>query len=77
MTYAVGSLVRARGREWVVMPESETDFLVLKPLGGDGEIAGVHPELEIVESARFGLPDPQAVGFRLLRYASQGCSTKR
>jgi len=62
MTYSVGSLVKARGREWVVMPESEADFLVLKPLGGDGEIAGVHPELEIVESAHFGLPDPGAVG---------------
>lgn len=62
MTYSVGSLVRARGREWVVMPESEADFLVLKPLGGDGEIAGVHPEIETVESAYFGLPDPEAVG---------------
>ena len=27
MTFAVGSLVRARGREWVVLPESEEDLL--------------------------------------------------
>ena len=25
MTFAVGSLVRARGREWVVLPESAWD----------------------------------------------------
>lgn len=62
MTYSVGSLVKARGREWVVMPESGADFLVLRPLGGDGEIAGVHAEVEVVESAHFGLPDPEAVG---------------
>ena len=28
MTYAVGSLVRARGREWVVLPDSVEDLLV-------------------------------------------------
>ena len=43
MTYAVGSLVKARGREWVVLPESEADFLLLRPLAGsDDEIAGLH-----------------------------------
>ena len=43
MSFAVGSLVRARGREWVVLPESDDDLLVLRPLGGtDDEIAG-HP----------------------------------
>src|SRR5699024_6708899 len=31
-TYAPGSLVSARGREWVVLPESATDMLVLRPL---------------------------------------------
>jgi hypothetical protein len=35
-TYAPGSLVTARGREWVVLPESEADMLVLRPLGGGG-----------------------------------------
>ena len=43
MTYAVGSLVKARGREWVVLPESEEDLLVLRPLGGtEDEVAGVY-----------------------------------
>lgn len=42
MSYAVGALVRARGREWVVLPESQEDLLVLRPLGGsDAETAGV------------------------------------
>jgi hypothetical protein len=27
MAFAVGSLVKARGREWVVLPESAEDFL--------------------------------------------------
>ena len=39
MSYAVGSLVKARGREWVVLPESDADMLVLRPLGGtDDEV---------------------------------------
>ena len=34
-TYEVGALVNARGREWVVLPQSKApDFLVLRPLGG-------------------------------------------
>lgn len=57
--FAIGALVRARGREWVVLPESESDFLVLRPLGGtDDEIAGIHLGLEQVESAT--LPPPSA-----------------
>ena len=73
-SFAVGSLVRARGREWVVLPESQDDLLMLRPLGGsDDEVAGVYLPLEAVESARFGFPDPQQVGdylsARLLRDA--------
>ncbi len=61
MHYNVGSLVRARGREWVVLPESndEPDTLILRPLGGtDDEITGIYLPLERVESAEFKLPDP-------------------
>ncbi len=35
MTFAVGSLVKARDREWVVLPESTDDLLVLRPAGRD------------------------------------------
>jgi SNF2 family DNA or RNA helicase len=74
MTFSVGSLVKARGREWVVLPESEDDLLVLRPLGGtDDEIAGIYLPLERVEPASFDLPDPTQVGdyrsARLLRDA--------
>ncbi len=63
MTFSVGSLVKARGREWVVLPESDAETLVLRPLGGsDDEIAGVYLPLETVEPASFALPDQQAVG---------------
>lgn len=74
MTFSVGSLVKARGREWVVLPESEEDLLVLRPLGGtDDEIAGIYMPLEKVEPASFALPDPKQIGdyrsARLLRDA--------
>ena len=61
--YTTGSLVRSRGREWVVLPESAPDFLVLRPLGGgDGDVAGVFPHLEKVEAATFPPPSPDDVG---------------
>ena len=63
MSYAAGSLVKTRGREWVVLPESETDLLVLRPLGGtEDEVTGICVALERVEPARFDLPDPTQLG---------------
>ncbi|MCY4088147.1 MAG: helicase-related protein [Actinomycetia bacterium] len=74
MGFDIGALVRARGREWVVLPESEDDLLVLRPLGGtDDEITGILTSLETVVPASFELPDPSDVGdhrsCRLLRDA--------
>jgi len=68
-TFAPGTLVRTREREWVVLPESEEDLLVLRPLGGtDEEVAGVFPALEGVEPATWALPDPENPGdFRSCR----------
>lgn len=58
MTFSVGSLVRARGREWVILPESTDDLLVVRPLGGsDDEIAGLYTPMEAIETASFALPD--------------------
>lgn len=63
MSFPVGSLVKARNREWVVLPESEDDFLVLQPVSGsDREVAGVLTSLENVEPATFPLPDLTACG---------------
>ena len=69
----VGSLVRTRGREWVVLPGGDDEFLVLRPLGGgEDDIAGVFTE-EGVEPATFDLPTPDDLGddrsARLLRDA--------
>src|SRR5215212_2536171 len=74
MTFAVGSLVKARGREWVVLPESEEDLLILRPLGGsDEEVAGIHLRLEKVEPASLKPPSADDLGDyrsgRLLRDA--------
>ncbi|HZN70112.1 MAG TPA: helicase-related protein [Micromonosporaceae bacterium] len=35
--FAPGSLIAARGREWVVLPDSSERFLVARPLSGDTE----------------------------------------
>ncbi|MCC7542080.1 MAG: DEAD/DEAH box helicase [Deltaproteobacteria bacterium] len=62
MRFEIGSLVKARGREWVVLPETarETDTLVVRPLGGtDDEVTGIYLPLETVESAQFLPPDPR------------------
>ena len=63
VAYAPGSLVTTRGREWVVLPDSQPDLLVLRPLGGsDDEIAAVFPDLEQVDQARFPAPSPDDLG---------------
>ena len=73
-SFSIGSLVRARDREWVVLPESRDDLLILRPLGGmDDEVTGIYLPLEHVEPAAFSLPDPNQIGdfrsCRLLRDA--------
>ncbi|WP_020519493.1 helicase-related protein [Catelliglobosispora koreensis] len=73
MSTAVGALVRARGREWVVLPGSSDDFFILRPLGGgDDDIAGVFAD-EGVTPATFDRPRPDDLGddlsARLLRDA--------
>ena len=74
MTFAVGALVKARDREWVVLPDSSDDLLILRPLGGtEDEVTGIYLPLESVEPAQFDLPNPNERGeyrsCRLLRDA--------
>lgn len=65
MGFAPGNLVTARGREWVVLPESADDFLVLRPIGGiDDDIAGVLAS-EGVSPASFPPPQPEDLGDHL------------
>lgn len=63
--FTIGNLVRARGREWVVQPDSKQDWLRLRPLGGaDNDIIALIPELEFqpVEPATFPWPNPDKPG---------------
>ncbi|MFD0774767.1 hypothetical protein ACFQZ2_12585, partial [Streptomonospora algeriensis] len=61
--FAPGSLVSARGRDWVVLPETEPDMLVLRPLGGsDDDVAALFPALEDVQGAHFAPPTADDLG---------------
>jgi superfamily II DNA or RNA helicase len=65
MKFAVGSLVKARNREWVVLPDSAKDeqMLIVRPLGGTNEeVTGIYLPLESVEPAQFDLPEPKRWG---------------
>ena len=69
-------LLHASGREWVVLPESTAELLMLRPVGGhDEEVTGVLPAIEPVESATFPLPGRENLGDftsgRLLRDAAR------
>jgi len=71
-----GTLVQARGREWVVLPDSTNDLLMVRPVGGlDEEVVGILPAIEPVASATFRLPSVEDVGDfasgRLLRDAAR------
>ena len=58
-----GTLIHARGREWVVLPDSTDDLLMARPVGGlDEEVAGILPAVESVASATFRLPTAADLG---------------
>lgn len=57
--FAPGDLVFARGREWIVIPSQEDEWLSLRPLSGsEADVQLLHPALETepVAPARFDLP---------------------
>ncbi|HMP43263.1 MAG TPA: helicase, partial [Roseiflexaceae bacterium] len=63
--FEIGSLVRCREREWVVLPSDAPDVLLLRPLGGiEAETCGIYLPVEghLIESAAFALPHPAAAG---------------
>ena len=63
--YVPGTLVRARGREWVVLPRDDPEILMLRPLGGaDRDAVGLFLPLEghDVAPATFPPPDPAEAG---------------
>lgn len=67
MNFNPGSIVRARGREWVVLPQSESEVLHLRPLGGGDEQPTVllpALEHEPVAPASFPHPMPEQAGLQ-------------
>lgn len=77
-SFSPGALVRARGREWVVLPSQESDLLHLRPLGGSEEdqiVLVPSLEREPVVAAVFDPPSAAVSGnhdaSRLLRDALQ------
>lgn len=76
MSFSPGNIVSARGREWIVLPDSSDEFLLLRPIGGaDDESTGILPAVEPVVAAEFTAPDPRRPGdfqsSRLLRDAAR------
>ena len=64
-TFSPGSIVKARDREWVVLPQSDDNVLHLRPLGsGEDQPTVLIPELENtpVKSATFPLPETKHLG---------------
>jgi superfamily II DNA or RNA helicase len=62
MMYSPGSLVRARGREWIVLTGSDAETLRLRPLSGSEEDqTWIHLGLETepVTEASFPRPEPE------------------
>lgn len=78
---SVGSIVRCRNREWVILPSSDENLLLLRPLtGSEKEICGIFRPLsnlgfDRVEPANFPLPKPEdtgdAIGTELLWNAAR------
>jgi superfamily II DNA or RNA helicase len=65
LRYQPGSLVSARGREWIVLPQSTADTLHLRPLGSaeeDATVLYLPLERRPVAHASFPLPQPSALG---------------
>ena len=67
LAFKPGDLVRARNREWVVLPEPRENLLRLRPLGGaenDATLIYLPLEPQDPEPATFDLPDPDRPGSR-------------
>ncbi|MCY4540840.1 MAG: helicase-related protein [Rhodobacteraceae bacterium] len=65
MHFKPGDLVRARRREWVVLPETRSDLLKVRPLGGteeDATLIYVPLEQEAPTPASFDPPCPNKPG---------------
>jgi superfamily II DNA or RNA helicase len=76
MSFSPGNIVSARGREWIVLPQSSDELVLVRPIGGaEEESTGILTALETVAAAEFAAPDPSRPGdfqsSRLLREAAR------
>ena len=65
LEFVPGALITARGREWVVLPQSGKDLLRLRPLGGsEDDVVTLLPDLEDTppKPATFDWPSPVKAG---------------
>ncbi len=64
-SYPVGTIVRARDRDWIVLPSDQENLLMLKPLvGSEEESIGVFLPLEGggIRHSSFPAPSPESPG---------------
>ena len=65
---SVGSIVRCRNREWIVLPSANEDLYLLRPLAGsEQEVCGIHRRLadlglDRLDPACFPLPSAEDIG---------------
>ncbi len=67
VSFQPGSIVSARGREWVVLPQSEGDLLHLRPIGSGEDIRTIiyaPLERQPVTQAIFPPPTPEQAGIQ-------------
>ncbi len=67
MKYKAGALIKARNRDWVVLPSNDDNLVLLKPLGGtEEEITGVYLPLgfpeDYIEPSTFPPPSADDLG---------------
>jgi len=77
----IGSIVKCRNREWVIVPSQDEHITLLRPLtGSEKELCGIfnplrEKGLDIIEPATFPLPNPEhsgdAIGVGLLWNAAR------
>jgi len=67
MQFKTGSLVRARNRDWIILPSNDANLILLKPLGGsEEETTGIYLplafEADEIESTEFPVPTVNDIG---------------
>ncbi|MCX7974987.1 MAG: SNF2-related protein, partial [Candidatus Aminicenantes bacterium] len=66
--FGIGSIVKCRNREWILVPSPNDNIYLLRPLtGGEAEICGIDKRLaelglDPIEPATFPLPKPEDSG---------------